>query len=105
MPSRQQKSAKNGFERYLLFGPNLILVTLKWDDRRSSVHENVCGWFLNSYKQLVGPSKLRNRVFLGICSKWNLIFQNWSKAFCLGVSEPTKRLATQSTAYTLRERK
>ena len=31
----------------------------------------------------------------------NLNFQNWSKALCLGVSEPTKRLAAQSTAYTL----
>ena len=34
----------------------------------------------------------------------NLNFQNWSKALCLGVSEPTKRLAAQSTAYTLRNR-
>ena len=36
--------------------------------------------------------------------KWNLIFQNWSKALQLGVSEPTKRLAAQSTAYALRNR-
>ena len=34
----------------------------------------------------------------------NLNFQNWSKALCLGVSEPTKWLAAQSTAYTLRNR-
>ena len=39
------------------------------------------------------------RVFLGKCSKWNLDFKNWLKALCLGVSEPTKRLAVQSTAY------
>ena len=49
-------------------------------------------------------SKLRNRVFLGKCSKSNSNFQNWSKAFCLGVSEPTKRFAAQGTAYALRNR-
>ena len=48
----------------------------------------------------MGPSKLRNRVFLGKCSKWNLIFQNWSNALCLGVSKPTKRLA----AYALQKK-
>ena len=39
--------------------------------------------------------------FLEKGSKWNLNFKNWSKALCLGVSEPTKRLAAQSTAYVL----
>ena len=39
----------------------------------------------------MGPSKLRNCVFLGKCSKWNLNFQDWSKSSCLGVSEPTKK--------------
>ena len=34
----------------------------------------------------------------------NLDFQNWSKALCLGVSDPTNRLAAQSTAYPLRDR-
>ena len=33
-----------------------------------------------------------------------LKFQNWSKALCLGVSEPTKQLTAQSTAYGLRNR-
>ena len=46
---------------------------------------------LKQIQKITGPSKLRNRVFLGKCSKWNLNFQNWSKAFCLGVSEPAKR--------------
>ena len=87
-----------------MFGPNHILVTLMWDDRRSSGQENVCRWFLNIYKQLLDPSKSRNRVFLGKFSKWNSNFQNWSKALCLGVSEPTNRLAAQSTAYVLRNR-
>ena len=50
MPSRQQKSAKKGSERYLMFGPNHILVTLRWDDGLSPGHENVCWWFLNRYK-------------------------------------------------------
>ena len=36
--------------------------------------------------------------------KWNLNFQNLSKGLCLGVSEPTKRWATQSAAYALRNR-
>ena len=92
-PSQQIKSAKKDSERYLMFGPNHILVTLMRDDRRSSIHENVCRWcFLNRFKLLVGPSKLRNRVFLGKYSKWNLNFKNWSKT-CLGFSEPAKRLA------------
>ena len=34
MTSRQQKSAKKGSERYLMFGPNHILVTLRWVDGR-----------------------------------------------------------------------
>ena len=49
MPSRQQKSAKKDLERYLMFGPNHILVTLRWDDGRFPGHENVCRW-LNIYK-------------------------------------------------------
>ena len=68
------------------------------------VTKNVCRWYLNSYKELLGLSKLRNCVFLGKCSKWNLNFQNWLKALWLGVFEPTKRLATQSAAYALRNR-
>ena len=42
MPSPQQKSAKNGPERYLILGPNHILVTLRWDDGRSPGYENAC---------------------------------------------------------------
>ena len=49
-------------------------------------------------------AKLRNCVFLGKSSKWNLNFQNWLKALWLGVFEPTKRLATQSAAYALHNR-
>ena len=41
MPSWQQKPAKKGFERYLMFRRNHILVTLMWDDRRSPGSENV----------------------------------------------------------------
>ena len=96
MPFRQQKSAKKDSERYLMFGPNHILVTLRWDDGRCLGHKNACRWFLSRYQQLLGPSKLRNRVFLGKCLKWNLNFPNWSKSLCLGFSEPTKRLAAQS---------
>ena len=49
MPSRQQKSAKKDLERYLMFGPNHILVTLRCDDGHFPGHENVCRW-LNIYK-------------------------------------------------------
>ena len=49
----------------------------------------------------MGPSKLRNSVFLRKCLKWNSNFQNWSKALCLVVSEPTKRLAAQSMQHAL----
>ena len=87
-----------------MFRPNHILVTLRWDDGLSPGHENVCRWYLNNYKELLGLSKLRNCVFLGKSSKWNLNFQNWLKALWLGVFEPTKRLATQSAAYALRNR-
>ena len=47
MPSRQQKSAKNGLERCLIFGSDHILVTLRWDDGRSPCHKNVCWWFFS----------------------------------------------------------
>ena len=50
MPSRQQKSAKKGSEKYLMFGPNHILVTLRWDGGRSPGHKYVYRWFLNRYK-------------------------------------------------------
>ena len=43
IPSRQLKSAKKGSERYLMFGPNHILVTLMWDDGRSPGHEMSVG--------------------------------------------------------------
>ena len=43
-------------------------------------------------------------MFLGKCLKWNLSFQNLSKALCLGVSEAMPQLAAQSTAYPLRNR-
>ena len=83
-----------------MFRPNPILVTLMWNELRSPGHENVCQWFLNRYIQLLGQSKLKNSVFFRKCCEWNSNFQNWSKALCLGVSEPTKRLAGQSAAYT-----
>ena len=41
MSSRQQKSAKNGPEMYLLTGLNTILVNLGFDDQRSPDQENV----------------------------------------------------------------
>ena len=50
IPSRQQNSAKKGSERYLMFGPNHILLTLRWDDGHSRSHENACQWFLNRLK-------------------------------------------------------
>ena len=50
MPSRQQKSAKKGSERYLMFEPNYILVTMRWDEGRSPGHENIGPLFLNRYK-------------------------------------------------------
>ena len=104
MSFRQQKSAKKDSERYLMFGTNHFLVTLKWDDGRYPGHKNVCRWLLNRYKSLLGPSKLRNRLFLEKCSKWNINVQYWSKASRLGASEPTKWLAAQITAYGLRNR-
>ena len=37
LPSQQQKSAKMDSERYLMFGTNHFLVTLKWDKERLSL--------------------------------------------------------------------
>ena len=45
MPSRQQKSAQNGSERYV-FGPNHILVSLRWGGGRFPGHETVWWWFV-----------------------------------------------------------
>ena len=53
----------------------------------------------------MGPLKPRSRVYLGEFLKWNLNFKNWSKELRLGVSEPTKRLAAQSKAYAMRNRR
>ena len=55
MPSRQQKSAKNGSEMYLLIGLNPILVILRFDDghspdqnfRRCFFKKPYAGSFLN----------------------------------------------------------
>ena len=47
MPSRQQKSSKNGSEKYLMFGPNHILIALIWDEGRSPGHQIVCRWLSN----------------------------------------------------------
>ena len=58
---------------------------------------------LKQIQIISGSAKLRDRFLLGICSKWNLNFQNWSRALCLGAIEPTKRLAAQSTAFCLFE--
>ena len=74
MSSRQQKSARTGSERHLMLGPKHMLITLKWDRGRSPGHENICRWFLNRYKHLLGPSKQRI-VFLGKFTKWNLNFK------------------------------
>ena len=63
-----------------------------------------CWWFLNRYKDLLGPSKLKSRACLEKYSKLNLTFQNWSKALWSGIFEQTKRLAVQSVAYALLNR-
>ena len=73
-PPRQQKFTKKDSKRYLMFGPNNILLTLRWNDGCFPGHENVCRLFLNRCKWLLGPSKLRNRVFVGKCWIWILIF-------------------------------
>ena len=83
MPSRQQKSAQNGSERYV-FGPNHILVSLRWGDGRFPGHETAWWWFvfkgtyagffLNRYIKTVKPKKS--------CVSWKMFemkfnFQNF----------------------------
>ena len=64
----------------------------KWPNILKQFVGNLATNFLNVFDHFVGL------VFKG------LIFQNWSKVLCLGVSEPRKRLAAQSTTYALRNR-
>ena len=45
MSSRQQKSANNGHEMYLLIGLNRILVNLRFDDGHSPDQKNARRWF------------------------------------------------------------
>ena len=59
MLSRQQKSAKNGPERYSIFEPNYIIVTWRWDDGRSAGHESICRWFFFSKELMLAFSRNR----------------------------------------------
>ena len=61
MPSRQQKFAKKCSKRYLIFGTNHILATLRWDEGRYPGYGNY-----GDYSYCV-RQKLRNRVFIGKC--------------------------------------
>ena len=101
MPSRQQKSGKKGSERYFMFEPYYILATLSLDYGRSPGHENVCRWFLNKCKQLLGLTKLRN------CVSWKMFemelrFSKLVKIIVFRCLQTTKRLAAQGTVYALR---
>ena len=82
MLSWQQKSTKSGPERYLIFGPNHILVTLRWDDGRSAGHENVSrrffffkgtGSFWKQIQIMTGSVKT-NHVFLRKMFETNVTF-------------------------------
>ena len=94
-----------------MFGPNHILVTLRWDDGRSPSHKNVWNlrWLLLKYIQINTESVKTKKL----CVSWKIFEIEFKsskfpsitpKALCLGASEPTKRLAAQSTAYVLRNR-
>ena len=84
MPSRQQKSAKKGSEKYLMLGPSHIFVTLRWDEESFPGHEN-----FKTKESCVSPKMFEFKFKF---SKWN---KKWSKALCLGVYERTKQLAAQ----------
>ena len=101
MPSWQQISAKKGSERYLMFTPNHKLITLRWGDGRSPGHENVCRWFLLKQIQIITGSVKTKKS----CVSWKMFKMEFkfSELFKIIVSEPTKRLAAQSTAYALRK--
>ena len=105
---------KNGLERYLTFEPNHILVTLRWDDEYSTGHKNVCrisffkGIQVDSFQtqiQIMTESIKTNRVFLRKMFEMEFKFIKFSsirsKALGVGISERTKRLVAQSTAYAL----
>ena len=81
MPSRQQKSAKKGSERYLKFGPNHILVTLRQNDSRSPVHKSqhseiVC--FLEKVESKFLKVAQKHCVYVSPCqqSDWLLLVQH-----------------------------
>ena len=100
MPSRQQKFAKKGSKKVLNVWTKSHFSNFEMGWRTFSCSRK-CLLVVLRYKLLLGLSKLRNRMFLGKCTKWNLIFLNWSKGLCLGVSEPTKR-TTKKTKWLLR---
>ena len=43
---------KKGLELYLMIGPNSVLGTFRWDDGRSTGHDNMCRLFFFT----LGPS-------------------------------------------------
>ena len=65
MPSRQQKSAKKDSERYLMFGTNHFLVTLRWDEGRFPGHRNVCRQIINGSVKTKKSCASRNVFEIG----------------------------------------
>ena len=63
MPSRQQKFAKKCSKRYLIFGTNHILATLRWDEGRYPGYGNVSRWLY-----LLRRSKTKKS-----CAYWNVL--------------------------------
>ena len=66
MPYWQQKTAK-GSERYLIFGPNHILITFRWDDGRSTDHECL-SVVLKQIQLIIGSIKT-----IKSCVSWKML--------------------------------
>ena len=93
MPSRQQKSPKNGLEGYLVFERFHILVTLRWDDGRSPGDKNVCRLFFSKELKLALQIITESVKTKKSCVSWKIFETEFkfltfssisSKALCLG---------------------
>ena len=114
IPSKQTFLFKfSNFEGYTENAPNHILSSnsagkiLKMAIKFEPI--GLCSWIFGIFysqwdNQMVNiPRILKFLTWHGFDEfDWNDPFWNWSKALCLGDSEPTNRLAARRTAYALR---
>ena len=101
MPSRQQKIRKEWSRKIFNFWTKSHLTHFEkecwkfpWSRKCLSVvfpKGTYSGSFLSTYKYSLSPSKIRNLVFLGKCSRWNLDFRKGQKRCAEGSPSQQKK--------------